>query len=671
VHSQDELSLKYFISLLIHYKKNLLVCAVFAIILTIFWHYKYPNYSAKGALQVQDKSNNTLQAITAQLSGITIFPDGTTIDPAEKVIQYIISYEFLREVALNIYDNKDPKIVEIKNSILNEYKSNIFSYLNLFNNEEKDANKEVEILTTYLSDNLKTEKSINDTIYIKFQNHNVNYAIELSNIILTLSKDILVKKRLSTLNLAQSFLEDQVTKAKTKISDLDFIISKSRMKNINSNDKNQNNNLVKQIQDLMNQVYQKRVALFENTEYIKKIKKTISPQSNGKFSNKAQLEYLTSKKNELETEIKSIEEVIKEIKKEHYSKNEISDETGVIKSIEVEYDLFYQFKKQLLQLEIQKISTQNDIIILDTARRSNITRSWALKKKLTINLLGTFSIALLFILMIDSVSPLVRRKSELSKYNLEIINSIPLKSEMTNYTYLIKKIFKLNQNEQSLYNFEIDDEITNSFKQIKSSLFNIFKDSSVHGKIILTSSSQQNEGKSFISSNLAYALAISGKKTLLIDADYKRKTTSSNFKFANTEGFVDYFKTGKINLQPTESENLKIMPAGFTNKSESFELEKLTKLTNSLKANFDYIIIDSPPILLTSVTLEIAPVVDMMLFVIGMDSVKRDFLDEAITRLKKTHPTDKIQLLVNKSKEMKLKTYYYHKSSINNDSKAA
>ncbi|MCE5225674.1 MAG: polysaccharide biosynthesis tyrosine autokinase, partial [Porphyromonadaceae bacterium] len=140
--------------------------------------------------------------------------------------------------------------------------------------------------------------------------------------------------------------------------------------------------------------------------------------------------------------------------------------------------------------------------------------------------------------------------------------------------------------------------IAESFRNLRSSLFLKFR-SEPH-KVIMITSPQPQDGKSFVSSNLAASIASVGHKTILLDCDLRRPTLHEKLNVVNSVGLSNYMvnNAGKDEIiKKTDIENLCFIPAGpvLPNSSELIEAGVLDDLIENLKNEFDYIIIDSTP----------------------------------------------------------------------------
>jgi capsular exopolysaccharide synthesis family protein len=140
--------------------------------------------------------------------------------------------------------------------------------------------------------------------------------------------------------------------------------------------------------------------------------------------------------------------------------------------------------------------------------------------------------------------------------------------------------------------------IAESFRNLRSTLFLRFKTEPV--KVILVTSSQPQDGKSFISFNLAASIASVGYKTIILDCDLRRPTLHVKFREENSSGLSNYMidHTPKQDIiRSSFIKNLSFIPAGpvLANSSEMIEAGALDDLFVYLKKEYDYIIIDTTP----------------------------------------------------------------------------
>jgi capsular exopolysaccharide synthesis family protein len=160
------------------------------------------------------------------------------------------------------------------------------------------------------------------------------------------------------------------------------------------------------------------------------------------------------------------------------------------------------------------------------------------------------------------------------------------------------------------------------FRTLRSRLYQMRSEGEL--KIVAVSSAIPGEGKSFISANLAHAFAMqSGRKVLLIDADLRRSGGLSNLlQAANSPGLVEYLQ-GKHALEGIihsgSVEHFYFIPSGerVAQTGELIGDPKFATLLDQLRPLFDWIIVDTPPVLLTADARVIADLSDGVLLVVN------------------------------------------------------
>ncbi|WP_342541574.1 CpsD/CapB family tyrosine-protein kinase [Paenisporosarcina sp. FSL H8-0542] len=121
-------------------------------------------------------------------------------------------------------------------------------------------------------------------------------------------------------------------------------------------------------------------------------------------------------------------------------------------------------------------------------------------------------------------------------------------------------------------------------------------------KSIIITSPNPGEGKSTTIANLAIVFAQQGKKVLLVDADLRKPTIHYTFNINNTKGLTNLLmkkaSLGDV-IQQTPVLNLFLLPSGTIPPypAELLQSEMMSQLMDRLKASFDLILFDTPPIL--------------------------------------------------------------------------
>lgn len=202
---------------------------------------------------------------------------------------------------------------------------------------------------------------------------------------------------------------------------------------------------------------------------------------------------------------------------------------------------------------------------------------------------------------------------------------------------ILSVIYSNNHKSESVVAEFPKSAVSESFRNLRSSLF--LKAGHEQSKVILITSSQPQDGKSFISFNLASSIASVGYKTILIDCDLRRPTLHSKLKVENRIGLTNYMtKNSSINeiIRQTNIENLSFIPAGpvIPNPSEMMELGVLDGLISELKTRFDYIIIDTTPVGIVADATLMMKYASKVLMVMRNNYTRKDILVNVINNLK-------------------------------------
>ena len=174
------------------------------------------------------------------------------------------------------------------------------------------------------------------------------------------------------------------------------------------------------------------------------------------------------------------------------------------------------------------------------------------------------------------------------------------------------------------------------FKHLRTNI--LFPISGRTPRLIMVTSALPDEGKSFVSANLAVSIAQNvNEHVLLIDCDMRSPVIHKRFGFDDMPGLSEYLtKDTPLSslLLKTEINKLTILPGGIPpqNPAELMSSNQMAELLKEIKSRYSdrYIIVDSPPPNLTSETNVIARQVDGIVLVVKAGSTRREMLEELI-----------------------------------------
>ncbi|MCR2005714.1 polysaccharide biosynthesis tyrosine autokinase [Bacteroides acidifaciens] len=197
--------------------------------------------------------------------------------------------------------------------------------------------------------------------------------------------------------------------------------------------------------------------------------------------------------------------------------------------------------------------------------------------------------------------------------SLPVIGDVPLADEKTGSIAVFE-----NQN----------NLMSETFRNVRTNLQFMLE----NGKnVILVTSTISGEGKSFISANLAISLSLLGKKVVIVGLDIRKPGLNTVFNIPKKDhGITQFLTNPAINLmdlvQPSDiNKNLFILPGGTVppNPTELLARDGLEKAVETLKKNFDYVILDTAPVGMVTDTLLIGRVADLSVYVCRADYTRK------------------------------------------------
>ena len=181
-----------------------------------------------------------------------------------------------------------------------------------------------------------------------------------------------------------------------------------------------------------------------------------------------------------------------------------------------------------------------------------------------------------------------------------------------------------------------------AFRALRTAL--VASNTGTSTRIVAITSAQPLEGKTTTAVNIALALAIGGARVLLIDADMRRPSLHKALRLPNDKG-LSHLLVGESRMrevvQRTGDPNLLVITAGKTppNPSELLGSDRMKAFVQQLGVGpFDWVIIDTPPVLAVTDAVILAPIVSGVTFVLGAEMTRWRLAERAIDTLQAGHP---------------------------------
>jgi tyrosine-protein kinase Etk/Wzc len=273
---------------------------------------------------------------------------------------------------------------------------------------------------------------------------------------------------------------------------------------------------------------------------------------------------------------------------------------------EIKQNLYLYLLQKMEESSIAQASVIADSRVIDEALKSG--------KQVGPNSLRIYMIAFFAGLLIPVIIV----------YIIDVLNDrVTTRSDITRVTEIpiVAEIGHSKDSETLLFPNRSRTVVAEQIRILRSNLRFLLLDKQDQNTILVTSS-YSGEGKSFISINLGSALALSGKKTVILEFDLRKPKILAGLGLPKSNGLTNYL-VGSTSLtqlvQPVPIvENLFVIPSGPIppNPSEILLSEKMPELFAWLKENFDVIVIDTAPVGLVSDSLTLSQYADLTLYII-------------------------------------------------------
>ncbi|MEB2778386.1 polysaccharide biosynthesis tyrosine autokinase [Algoriphagus sp. D3-2-R+10] len=290
-----------------------------------------------------------------------------------------------------------------------------------------------------------------------------------------------------------------------------------------------------------------------------------------------------------------------------------SEYSGIFREFKLRESLYTYLLEKRAEAGIAMASNVSDNAILDAARKGTLIFP---KKQQNYGLaivLG-FLLPFGFVVVRDIFDDTIKDQRDLKKH------------------FMIPQLGIVGFSQKDTNKVVLDfpkSAVAESFRSLRSAI--TYLASGKNTKKILVTSSVSGEGKTFTSLNLASAMALGSKKTVVVGGDLRRPKLATYFGQSDRVGLSTYL-IGKVEAEeiiiPTEHENLWFVPSGVIppNPAELLQTPRLTEFLDYLESQFDVVIFDTPPMGLVSETIDLMRLFDINLYVVRQNYTVKDHL---------------------------------------------
>jgi len=366
------------------------------------------------------------------------------------------------------------------------------------------------------------------------------------------------------------------------------------------------------------------------------------------------VEQLEAKKGALALRIKNLETQLNERSKENLvvSRKASQYERLKAKSARVQ-SLYDQLLATLQTLDVNKEINPESVTIYQPATEGFPDESRFKKGMLLAGFLG-LGLGLIILIMLDRVDDRMNSFTELEElFDEEVLGQIP--RERKNRKNAI--IPALEPNDQR-------HPFVEAYRNLRSSLL-YMTSTEPRPRTLLITSSVPGDGKSMTATNLAITMAMGGSRVLLVDADLRKGSLRNRLGVEADTGFSEVFLAGndwRKAVKPTTVPNLSLLPRGTTTQrsSEFFIGPIMDQFLKDSAAEYDYVLIDTAPVMAADDVTSLAPLVDGVIFVVRAEHtsarVARAALDMLYQRKARV-----LGLVFNSVRATASEYYYYYR----------
>ena len=364
-------------------------------------------------------------------------------------------------------------------------------------------------------------------------------------------------------------------------------------------------------------------------------------------------EQLESKKASLALEIQNLE---KDVKQWDAKMLEIQGKTaeyqrlkGNTQRIQALYD---RLLATMQTLDVNKEITPESVTIMEPATRAFRDQS-EMWKNMSIAAAVGVGLGVLLLLFLDRMDDRMVSFTELKElFDEEVVGQIPRERS-------------LGRSRQVALVGPTDGRhsFVEAYRNLRSSLLYMAQGEG-RSKTLLVTSSVPNEGKSLTAANLAITMASTGSRVLLVDADARKGALHTRFEVPAKPGLTEVLGQGlnwEEAVQATKYPNLSILPQGAfaPNASELFISDVTKQFLRDVAAKYDYVVLDTVPVMAADDVTSLAPHVDGVIFVIRAEFTSARIARAALNSLYQRQV--RVLGLVFNSARPNTEDYYYYR----------
>ena len=340
------------------------------------------------------------------------------------------------------------------------------------------------------------------------------------------------------------------------------------------------------------------------------------------------IDQLDARKTALALQITNLESQIQERGKQNVG---LSLKAGQYQRLRARADrvqgLYDQLLATLQTLDVNKEISPESVTIYQPAIDAYIDKTVFQKGMLLAGVLG-LGLGLVILLLLDRIDDRMNSFAEVEElFDEDVLGQIPRQRAADKKGGIIPS---LEPNDQR-------HPFVEAYRNLRSSLLYMTHEEP-RPRVLLVTSSVPGDGKSLTATNLAITMAMGGARVLLIDADLRKGALQKRLEVTADTGLAEVFLQGadwRKAVKPTAVEKLFLLPRGtHTQRSSEFFIGPvMEKLLKEAAQDYEYVVIDTAPVMAADDVTSLAPRVDGVLFVVRAEKTSARVARAALTML--------------------------------------
>jgi len=309
---------------------------------------------------------------------------------------------------------------------------------------------------------------------------------------------------------------------------------------------------------------------------------------------------------------------------------------------ELNEKLYLMLNEKYEESRIAEAGKSAGVQIVDTAKPPEFPVRPKKKLNILLGILFGLAIGVAIAFFLEFLDDTIKTGDDIERLKLTLLGTIPL----VRTEHIIRRLKKEGRpfsaadlhrvESRMITRFSPRSPISEAYRSLRTNIQ--FADVDKPKRVMLMTSTTSKEGKSTTAVNLAVTLAQMGSRVILIDSDLRRPSLHNFFSMDKTYGVTNVL-IGSLSfddvIKHTEVENLDVITSGDIppNPAELVSSENMKKFIETARSRYDYVILDSPPVIAVTDAAVLSTRVDGTILVVSSGTVSRREVQRAVTLL--------------------------------------